>query len=698
MKNKRYQLQILTTAFLLLSLPLLGQDQMEVLSVKPISQLNTAAEENMPVLDSSNQRLFFMRTYIGNKKLSKLGQQIMTSSVEGENWSAPNQEFMSINDNANNAVIGVVNNGNRIYVFNSTDTRHKLAKGIGYMDLQEDGTYSSPVGVNIPGFEVGSGFYAFYITPDEQQLLISTAVDSSGYEDLFVSSRNEDGSWGALTSLGNQVNTPKIETTPFLSADKKTLYFSSDGHGGYGSADIFKTNRLDESWTNWSAPENLGEPINSRGFDAYYTIINQKRALFSSNRDNEFSDLYEIYFQKKATLITQSEEQLATLDLKGYLENKPSIQLKTLEDGMVEGSLNELEGTSMLSGTDGAALIVKNEKGEVVDTVYADQNGKFKFKQLPSEKLTLSLMGSDDGDLINVGVDDLLSQTEKLAAIETRVNRIKASGVSIVEDPATGILTGFIPSEKLNPNEDGLTPVVIKNELGETVDTLFADAEGKFIYKSLPEEQVSLALMGGADDEEMVTILLDDLIAVSALAEVEMGDQSTNADGTVQAQQIAEESGQTVSDESEIVVNLTENEAGTKPQLMVENNKQISNEVKDSNANEQVQFKLYFDFDSYAIQDTATNRIDAIINSLNRSAIKVINVTGYTDTSGHNLYNDLLSEKRAQAAKDYLIKKGLPASDILVDAKGERNPDFPNDTRRGRILNRRVKVVVVYND
>ncbi|RZK34581.1 MAG: OmpA family protein, partial [Hymenobacter sp.] len=59
---------------------------------------------------------------------------------------------------------------------------------------------------------------------------------------------------------------------PFLAADDKTLYFASDGHGGYGKSDIFYSKRLDSTWTKWSTPRNLGPVVNSPDFDAYYTL------------------------------------------------------------------------------------------------------------------------------------------------------------------------------------------------------------------------------------------------------------------------------------------------------------------------------------------------------------------------------------------------------------------------------------------
>jgi OmpA-OmpF porin, OOP family len=73
-------------------------------------------------------------------------------------------------------------------------------------------------------------------------------------------------------NLGDDVNTDFTETTPFLAADGKTLYFSSNREGGKGSNDIWVCKRKDETWIHWTEPTNIGEPINTDQYDAYYTI------------------------------------------------------------------------------------------------------------------------------------------------------------------------------------------------------------------------------------------------------------------------------------------------------------------------------------------------------------------------------------------------------------------------------------------
>jgi outer membrane protein OmpA-like peptidoglycan-associated protein len=63
-----------------------------------------------------------------------------------------------------------------------------------------------------------------------------------------------------------------VEFSPFLASDNKTLYFASNGHGGFGQSDIYYTRRQDETWTNWSKPTNIGKSVNTSAWDGYYAI------------------------------------------------------------------------------------------------------------------------------------------------------------------------------------------------------------------------------------------------------------------------------------------------------------------------------------------------------------------------------------------------------------------------------------------
>jgi len=85
-----------------------------------------------------------------------------------------------------------------------------------------------------------------------------------GNTDIYVAIKSVDEQWSKVIRLDSIINTPYAEVSPFLHPDMRTLYFCSNGHGGIGGLDVYKTTRLfDTSWVYWSEPVNLGRNINT---------------------------------------------------------------------------------------------------------------------------------------------------------------------------------------------------------------------------------------------------------------------------------------------------------------------------------------------------------------------------------------------------------------------------------------------------
>lgn len=115
--------------------------------------------------------------------------------------------------------------------------------------------------------------------------------------DLYISHKDKNGQWGKSTKLPNIINTSYTERSPFLHPDLKTLYFSSDGHGGLGKLDVFVSKRLsDTCWDCWSEPINLGKEINSPNSDWGYKISTDGETAYFSKSNNLKSkeDLFKI--------------------------------------------------------------------------------------------------------------------------------------------------------------------------------------------------------------------------------------------------------------------------------------------------------------------------------------------------------------------------------------------------------------------
>jgi len=115
---------------------------------------------------------------------------------------------------------------------------------------------------------------------------------------IYISHKT-DTTWSEPRPISPVINSEKADDSPFLSADGKTLYFSSKGHNSSGGYDFFKSELVDGEWT---YPENLGYPMNSAGDDIYLSFTeNDKKGFFSSNRDGGFGgmDIYTFAVDQK---------------------------------------------------------------------------------------------------------------------------------------------------------------------------------------------------------------------------------------------------------------------------------------------------------------------------------------------------------------------------------------------------------------
>ncbi|MES2619838.1 MAG: hypothetical protein V4615_03225 [Bacteroidota bacterium] len=103
-----------------------------------------------------------------------------------------------------------------------------------------------------------------------------------GNMDIWMSKLNADGTYQQAINAGEKINTKGNEVTPFYNINGPKFFFSSDWHYGFGGYDIFEsTGEL----TNWSAPKNLLQPVNTSQNDLYYALaIDDSRAYITSNR------------------------------------------------------------------------------------------------------------------------------------------------------------------------------------------------------------------------------------------------------------------------------------------------------------------------------------------------------------------------------------------------------------------------------
>ncbi len=103
----------------------------------------------------------------------------------------------------------------------------------------------------------------------------------------------------------------------------------------------------------------------------------------------------------------------------------------------------------------------------------------------------------------------------------------------------------------------------------------------------------------------------------------------------------------------------------------------------------------FFDFDKSNLKPAGKAELDKLVADM-KTKVRVdsIDIVGHTDSKGTDAYNQRLSERRANAAKEYLVAQGVPANIIAASGKGESQPVANNATAEGRAQNRRVDITV----
>lgn len=188
-----------------------------------------------------------------------------------------------VNTNNNEGAQSITADGKMIFftACNRPDGHGRMCD-LYYSEVLENGRWSAPKNL---GDVINTGASEKHpsISPDGRVLYFaSNRGGGKGNYDIWMSVK-VGNSWTEPRNLGDSINTPGIEQSPFLHPDQKTLYFSSDGWPGLGKGDIFLS-RMNEKG-DWTKAKNLGYPINTFN-EEIGLIVNASgtKAFYASNR------------------------------------------------------------------------------------------------------------------------------------------------------------------------------------------------------------------------------------------------------------------------------------------------------------------------------------------------------------------------------------------------------------------------------
>jgi OmpA-OmpF porin, OOP family len=278
--------------------------------------VNSEYNELNPLLSPDGKTLYFSRkNHPGNIGGINDKEDIWYSELDSSgHWSlAKNmgEKFNNTSPNFINAIQSVTPDGRTAVMLlgNKYEAGGKALAGIS-LSSNVGGTWSPPVALKIKNDYNFNEKANYFLTNNRKTLIMSVERDDSqGDRDLYVSFMQDDSVWTEPLNLGDAVNTASEESAPFLASDDKTLYFSSKGFSGYGGNDIYVSRRLDDTWTNWSDPENLGPEINSPLEDLFFNIpAASEYAYYSKGVTETNTDIFRVKLP-----IVQSPETWVTV-------------------------------------------------------------------------------------------------------------------------------------------------------------------------------------------------------------------------------------------------------------------------------------------------------------------------------------------------------------------------------------------------
>lgn len=193
------------------------------------------------------------------------------------------------------------------------------------------------------GHETSASIYKDPLTEVESILISSSrpgTADNPNYgeTDIYISRKLPTGKWSDPQNLGPNINTKYKEEFPQFSEDGKTLYFASEGHSSMGGFDIFKSVWNEDEQT-WSAPKNLGYPINSAEDDINISFTSSGRiAYMSALREGGQGD-YDVY-----RVILQDVAAKESI-YKGYVSSTDTlVKIRNARIEVADKATNELYG------------------------------------------------------------------------------------------------------------------------------------------------------------------------------------------------------------------------------------------------------------------------------------------------------------------------------------------------------------------
>jgi OOP family OmpA-OmpF porin len=306
-------------------------------------KVNSVEAELRPTLSPDGKRLYYMMekdvSQTKKKEDNTIQAVCFTEKDETGNWKPFTPAPKPFNIQRDNAIYWVSPDGNTALIRGEFVDGKPIGRGISKTVKTASG-WSDPRSIKIEGYSQMSidRYTGLTLTIDLKHMLLYFSEEKNSHlNDVYYSRLLAEDHWSRPVKISSGVSLEDYdEIAPYLAADQKTLFFSSNRPGGLGDYDIWMTKRIDDTWMSWTDPVNMGKNINTEVWDAYFSIDVEGEFGYWSTTKNALG---------KADLVTNKLEPWQ--QVRNKVDLVANVSLKDSSEEKLRGKIKiQVEGDS----------------------------------------------------------------------------------------------------------------------------------------------------------------------------------------------------------------------------------------------------------------------------------------------------------------------------------------------------------------
>ena len=373
--------------------------------VKELETLNTPFAEYAPAY--SNGVLYFASSRANSRIYEASGTpftDIYQVDTKGANVEMNTLKLLPgiINSpNVNTGCITFTPDGKLMIFAKGNTGKRKGASDVDlYLSRFRNGQWTEPIAININ--QPTSWESTPSLSPDGRTLYFSSNRKGGyGGLDIYSAIMDSRGRFGKVKNLGPEINSAGDDTFPYMAENSK-LYFSSDGHPGFGMLDVFVVNRVNGK----TQIENLARPMNSTGDDFGLYLFKPDRGFFTSNREGGKGDD----------------------DVYTFVNDDPNLKVVNYFLQGITYNQRKDSTREVLADTKVSLL---DQGGDVMQEFVTGNDGKFLFRVYENENYVL--LGDHDGYIIKRQPYTTIGKSVPLESLKELVTTVTLDTILVLD-------------------------------------------------------------------------------------------------------------------------------------------------------------------------------------------------------------------------------------------------------------------------